>query len=111
MAKFLGRKQNLRGFRSNRFGVDSYLYGNFEARLKLFKINSFVLPGEFGITGFYDIGRVWFDQDENTPSFNTWHEGVGGGIYFFTYDMVLLSAGIAQSSENSFFEFKLGYFF
>lgn len=110
-ANYLGRKQNLRGFRSNRFGGDRYLYGNFETRLKLFKINSLVLPSEFGVTGFYDIGRVWYKQDENTPGIDTWHEAWGGGIYLFTYDLVVLSATVAKSAEHRMFEFRMGFFF
>lgn len=110
-ANYLGRKTNLRGFRSNRFGGDRYLYANLESRLKLFKINSQVLPSDFGITGFYDIGRVWYAGDEAIPDTDTWHEAWGGGVYLFAYELVVVSATVAKSVEQEMFEFRMGFFF
>ncbi len=110
-ANYLGRNRNLRGFRGNRFGGDQAMYGNFEARLKLFNIRSVVLPGEFGVNGFYDIGRVWYDGDPETDEFNEWHQGWGFGVFYFTYDLMTISASISQSEEQSFFEMGLGFFF
>lgn len=110
-ANYLGRRQNLRGFNSNRFGGDRYLYGNFEGRLKLFKIKSLVLPAEIGIIGFYDTGRVWHESEEQNSDLNNWHKAWGGGAYMFAYDLLTLSANIAQSVEYRFFEFRLGFFF
>lgn len=110
-ANYLGRNLNLRGFRGNRFGGDQAMYGNFEARLKLFNIRSLVLPSKFGITGFYDIGRVWYDGDPDGDAFNDWHKGWGFGMFLFSYDLMTISASIAQSEENSFFELGVGFFF
>ncbi|MCB0628330.1 MAG: BamA/TamA family outer membrane protein [Saprospiraceae bacterium] len=108
-ANYLGRKNNLRGFRSNRFGGDRYLYTNLEGRLKLLHLNSRILPTDVGIFGFYDTGRVWHDTDDT--SLNNWHQSWGGGIYLFAYDLTTITAGISGSVEDRFFELKMGFFF
>ncbi len=69
---------NLRGFRKNRFAGDAALYGNSELRLVLAKIE-LLLPGELGLFGAADAGRVIFA--ENPDDADTWHTGVGGGLW------------------------------
>lgn len=108
-ANYLGQKNNLRGFRSNRFGGDSFLYTNLEGRLKLAHLKSRILPTDIGLFGFYDSGRVWYESEDATS--NNWHHGWGGGVYLFAYDLVTATASIAGSKEDRFFEFKMGFFF
>lgn len=108
-ANYLGRRNNLRGFLRNRFGGDQAAYLNLEGRLKLFRLKSRILPSDFGIFGFYDRGRVWYEGDD--AGSDQWHEGYGGGIYFFAYELMTLSTGISKSVEGSFFEAKVGFFF
>ena len=55
---------NLHGFVKNRYMGRSSAYGSIELRVKLFNVRSYVLPGAFGITGFYDIGRVWMRNEK-----------------------------------------------
>ena len=43
MAQGLGDKTNLRGFRANRFAGDAAFYQNTEVRLKLFRLNTYLL--------------------------------------------------------------------
>ena len=69
---------NLRGFRKNRFAGDAALYGNSELRLVLARIK-LLLPGELGLFGAADAGRVIFAEDPNDA--DTWHTGVGGGLW------------------------------
>ena len=69
---------NLRGFRKNRFAGDVALYGNCELRLVLAKIK-LLLPGELGLFGAADAGRVIFAKDPDDA--DTWHTGVGGGLW------------------------------
>ena len=33
--------------------------------------------GELGILGFADVGRVWAEGEQS----DTWHNGVGGGLW------------------------------
>jgi hypothetical protein len=90
---------NLRGFRARRFIGDASLYGNADLRLKISRI-TLLLPGHWGLLGFVDSGRVWFGSENS----NTWHTGVGGGIWlaFLNYRSTL-STGIAHSKENDLF--------
>ncbi len=69
---------NLRGFRKNRFAGDTALYGNSELRLVLAKIK-FLVPGELGLFGAADAGRVLYAKDPDDA--DTWHTGVGGGLW------------------------------
>ena len=69
---------SLRGFRKNRFAGDTALYGNSELRLVLAKIKLFV-PGELGLFGAADAGRVIYTEDPDDA--DTWHTGVGGGLW------------------------------
>lgn len=69
---------NLRGFRKNRFAGDTALYGNSELRLVLARIK-LLLPGELGLFGAVDAGRVIFAEDPDDA--DTWHTGAGGGLW------------------------------
>ena len=69
---------SLRGFRKNRFAGDTALYGNSELRLVLAKIKLLV-PGELGLFGAADAGRVIYAEDPDDA--DTWHTGVGGGLW------------------------------
>ena len=69
---------NLRGFRKNRFAGDTALYGNSELRLVLARIK-LLLPGELGLFGAVDAGRVIYAEDPDDA--DSWHTGVGGGLW------------------------------
>jgi hypothetical protein len=100
----LGANNFLRGFRKNRFSGTSYAYASLELRVKLFNSTSYILPGEVGLVGFNDVGRVWL-RDEHSK---LWHDSYGGGIYYTAYNYVLLSATIGFSTEEKLFNFSLG---
>lgn len=100
----LGANNFMRGFRKNRFTGSSMAYGSAEFRLKLFSSQNYLLPGDVGILGFYDIGRVWL-KNENS---NKWHSSVGGGLYYVPYSLIMVSATIGISDEDKLFNFTLG---
>lgn len=100
----LGANNFLRGFRKNRFSGSSVAYGSLELRLKLFKSNWYILPGDFGLVGFNDVGRVWMKNDES----RRWHYAYGGGIYYVPFNMVIVSATTGYSREENLFNFSLG---
>jgi len=79
------------------------LYNNFEVRLKLANIASYILPGQIGLTGFYDIGRVWVNHDKS----DFWHQGAGGGIYFAPAQMLVLQLVVGASREGWYPYFTL----
>jgi hypothetical protein len=100
----LGTNNFLRGYRKNRFSGSSILYANAELRFKLFKSQSYVLPGDVGLVGFYDIGKVW----QRGEFSNKWHGDFGGGFYYVPYNLIMLSLTVAKSPEDNLFNFTLG---
>jgi hypothetical protein len=103
-AMTLGANNYLRGFRKNRFAGNSLAYASLEFRVKLFDSKSIVFPGQVGLVAFNDIGRVWL-KGENSRK---WHYAYGGGFYYVPYNMVLVSATVALSREESLVNFTLG---
>ena len=104
---FLGGQENLLGFRQYRFAGDHMFYNNLEFRLKLANFASYILPGQLGITGFYDVGRVW----EKNESSNMWHQGVGGGLYFSPVQMAVIQVLAGYSNEGWYPYITMGFRF
>jgi hypothetical protein len=101
---FIGGHENLLGYKQYRFAGRHALYNNFELRAKVADIASYIIPGQFGISGFWDIGRVW----ENPDNSGKWHNGVGGGIYFAPASIVVLSFVMGYSHEGWYPYFTMG---
>ncbi|WP_345950153.1 BamA/TamA family outer membrane protein [Mucilaginibacter sp. PAMB04274] len=93
---FLGGQGNLLGYLQNRFAGDHMVYNNLQARAKLFDIASYVLPGQLGITGFYDAGRVWVKGESS----DQWHTGTGGGLYFSPASLTIFQLLAGHSKEG-----------
>lgn len=95
-AMFLGGQGNLLGFLRNRFAGQHMLYNNLQGRVKLGDIASYILPGQLGLSGFYDAGRVWVDGEHT----DKWHQGVGGGFYFAPATLTVVQVLMGHSSEG-----------
>ena len=100
----LGANNFNRGYLKNRFSGDASLYTGFESRIKLVDSKSYLVPGEFGLVGFYDIGRVWYKGEVS----RRWHDSYGGGLYYAPYNLAMISATIGVSPENSLFNISVG---
>lgn len=101
---FVGGHENLFGYRQYRFAGQHSFYNNLELRIKLADIASYIVPGQFGISGFWDIGRVWEKHDNS----GKWHNGTGGGIYFAPASVVALSFVMGYSKEGWYPYFTMG---
>ena len=106
-AATLGGKENLRGFRRTRFYGQTSLYNNIDLRIKLFDFRSYLFPGQFGILGFHDIGRVWVDGENSSK----WHDSAGGGIYVAPLGQAVISFTMAFTDEENLPVVALGFFF
>ena len=93
---FLGGQGNLLGYLQNRFAGKHMVYNNLQARIKLANIASYIIPGQLGLGGFYDVGRVWADGETS----NQWHQGVGGGLYFAPAGLTILQVLAGHSTEG-----------
>lgn len=116
-AQILDGKSALRGYRKTRFYGDSKVYGNLELRLRLLEFRSYLFPASFGVLGFYDVGRIWYKNDDAIdPSASggkseRWHRGAGGGLWFTPFNMTVLSVEAAHSSEGTLGYIRLGFLF
>lgn len=104
---YLGGKENLSGFRSYRFAGTSMLYYNLELRIKLFDFASYLFPGQVGLLGFNDVGRVWVKEESSAK----WHDGYGFGAYVTPAKLLLVNAMLGFSSEGIYPYFRIGYRF
>ncbi len=96
-AAFIGGRRTVRGFQEQRFAGDASLYGNAELRLYLSKFY-LLLPGEFGIFGLGDVGRVYLDGETS----DEWHSAYGGGLWFaYLNRRNTLSVAVANSEERT----------
>ena len=93
---FLGGQGNLLGYLQNRFAGEHMVYNNLQARVKLFNIASYILPGQLGLSGFYDTGRVWVKGEQS----DKWHTGTGGGLYFAPAGLTIIQVLAGHSNEG-----------
>ncbi len=101
---FSGASTN-RGYRTRRFAGDASVYGNADLRIALFR-PKIIVPGDFGIQGFADVGRVFLD-DENSDD---WHPSGGGGIWFSPLVRTnTISLSVAESPEETLAYFRFGF--
>ena len=100
----LGANNFLRGFRKNRFSGSSLAYTSLELRIKLFTSKWYILPGDFGLIGFNDLGRVWLKNESS----GRWHNAFGGGLYYVPFNMMIVSATMGFSREENLFNFSIG---
>jgi hypothetical protein len=101
---FIGGHGNLLGFRQFRFAGTHSLYNNLELRVKLAQISNYILPGQLGLAGFFDVGRVW----ETGEASQKWHNGQGGGVYFMPAELAVFRFVMGHSVEGWYPYFTVG---
>jgi hypothetical protein len=96
-AAFIGDAASVRLGRQNRYGGDASLYANAELRFVLGEI-FFVLPGNIGLFGLGDVGRVFLDGEDS----DRWHNALGGGVWVsFLGPANTLSFAVARSEVGT----------
>jgi hypothetical protein len=101
---FLGGQGNLYGYRLYRFAGQHSVYNNLELRLVLSNFGNYVVRGQIGLGGFYDIGRVW-EKGERSKK---WHNGVGGNIYLAPASLIVLKMNVAYGGDGWYPFFTAG---
>ncbi len=95
-AAYIGDIETVRLGRENRYGGDAALWGNAELRLA-FGGYHIIVPGQWGIFGLGDVGRVFLDGESS----DAWHGAYGGGLWFgFLGRANTVSIAWAQSAER-----------
>lgn len=95
-AAYVGGAASLRGFREQRFGGDSAVRFGTELRLAITDV-LLLFPGELGILGLADVGRVFLDGEDS----DRWHQGYGGGVWASWLDNYTISVSIARGEGNT----------
>ncbi len=96
-AQYLGFKENLRGYRIQRFAGRTRVYNNTELRWNMGNVNLHLFKGPFGLLAFNDVARVWADNEKSS----TWHNGYGAGIWLAPFNRVVLAANLTYSKEEN----------
>jgi hypothetical protein len=92
-----GGGSSIRGLPDQRYAGDASLYSGADLYLPIMKA-SLLVPGQLGLMGFYDVGRVFLDGESS----DRWHHGAGGGIFFTTPGRhSLMSVQVARSEGKS----------
>ena len=103
----LGGGHSLRGFRKERFTGQYAIYQNTDLRLQLGKFKTSVIPLRYGITGGFDYGRVWIEDDSS----DKWHNSVGGSFWISGLETFTANLGYFGSSDGGRISFVLGFAF
>ncbi|HUR92945.1 MAG TPA: BamA/TamA family outer membrane protein [Gemmatimonadales bacterium] len=102
---FIGGASTVRGLREQRYAGEASLSGSAELRLRLGKFYV-VLPGDYGVFGIADVGRVYLDGETS----DTWHSGFGGGLWLaFLEPGNTLSLSVVRGDERTALYFKAGF--
>ncbi|MEP0731711.1 MAG: metallophosphatase, partial [Nonlabens ulvanivorans] len=103
----LGGGSSLRGFRKERFLGKYSMYQNTDLRLVLGNFKTSILPLKYGITGGFDYGRVWLEDDNS----DKWHNNVGGSFWVSGLETFTANLGYYGSSDGGRIAFVLGFAF
>ena len=106
-AAYVGGATTLRAYNEHRFAGNAALFANGEVRLFLTSFR-LLLPGDLGVHGLGDIGRVYLDGERS----DRWHAAVGGGVWLaFLERGSTVTLSIARSPERVAFYGRLGFMF
>lgn len=75
-AAILGGRNDLRGYRNQRYSGHAALFANAELRVGLGRF-FLLLPGDVGVFALGDAGRVFHEADRS----GGWHVAAGGGVW------------------------------
>lgn len=103
----LGGLRSLRGFRNERFTGKYSFYQNTDLRLALGRIKTSIIPMRFGITGSFDYGRVWLENDTS----DKWHNSTGGSLWITGLGFITANVGYFGSIDGGRVLFALGFSF
>ncbi len=103
----LGGTESLRAFRNQRFNGKSSFYQSSDIRVGLGKIKTSFIPLRFGVTGGFDYGRVWLNNENS----NKWHTDYGGSVFINGFSVFTGNVGYYTSEEGNRVVFTFGFKF
>ena len=104
-AVYLGGANTIRGYAEDRFAGEEAVYANAELRLRVAR----PAPGDVGVLGLADAGRVWVAGESS----DRWHGAVGGGLWFAWRHRRAntVSVAVARSPERTALYVRAGFLF
>ena len=107
-AAYLGGAETFRGTHDDRYAGDAMIFAKSELRLRLGALSS-VLPGQIGVHGMTDVGRVYLEGEDS----DLWHWAYGGGFWFsfLRQHTPLISVTFADSDDSTRLIVGLGFSF
>ena len=106
-AATVGGNKSLRGFRNERFLGKTSLFQSTDLRICVVELRTSFVPLRLGVTGGYDLGRVW---NENSDS-DKWHNSYGGSVFINGFQAFTANIGYYKSVEDSRIIFTAGFSF
>ncbi|WP_282180329.1 metallophosphatase [Maribacter stanieri] len=106
-AATIGGIKSLRGFRNERFTGKQSFYQNTDLRFPLGGLRTSLVPFRFGLTGSFDYGRVWVEDDNS----NKWHNSVGASAWLIGAEAFTVNLGYFNSVDGGRVVFALGFSF
>ena len=103
----LGGNLNLRGFRNQRFTGKYSVYQNIDLRCVIGSIKTSIIPFTYGVTGSFDHGRVWVEDDTSSK----WHNSAGGSVWLSGLGILTANVGYFNSTDGGRVVFILGFNF
>ncbi|MEP5341366.1 MAG: metallophosphatase [Algibacter sp.] len=103
----IGGAKNLRGYRKERFIGKYSLFQSTDIRCKIGNLSSGIIPMKYGITGGFDYGRVWIEDDNS----DKWHNSIGGSFWVSGLETFTLNAGYYSSDDGGIISVLFGFAF
>jgi len=103
----LGGNDDLRGYRNQRFNGKSSFYQTSDLRIGLGKIKTGFIPLRFGVTGGFDYGRIWLQNEDSKE----WHTSYGGSVFINGFSAFTANVGYYTSDEDERVVFTFGFKF
>ncbi|WP_160114819.1 metallophosphatase [Aquimarina sp. AU474] len=103
----IGGTNSLRGYRNERFIGKYSAYQNTDLRYQIGKFKTSFIPLKYGVTGGFDYGRVWVENDNS----DKWNNSLGASFWVSGLDTFTGNLGYFSSSDGGRIVFVLGFAF
>ncbi len=106
-AATVGGNNSLRGFRNERFMGKTAFFQMTDLRVCFLEQRTGFIPLRIGVTGGFDLGRVWNDNEDSEK----WHNSYGGSIFINGFQAFTANIGYYKSVEDGRIIFTAGFRF
>jgi hemolysin activation/secretion protein len=106
-AATVGGNTSLRGFRNDRFLGETSFFQTTDLRVCFIEKHTGFIPLRIGVSGGYDLGRVWNENEDS----NTWHNSYGGSVFINGFQAFTANVGYYTSNEDNRIIFTAGFRF